>query len=53
MKRLVNEYESALGEMALQNQVFKKMQEFGLAREKKEFVRGYLANRLGLKGVAK
>lgn len=54
LKRLVSEYESALGEMALQNHVLKKMQEFALAREKKKNLSGVISpSMLGLKGAAK
>jgi len=54
LKRLVNEYELALGEMALQNHVLKKMQEFGLARERRKNSSGVISpSMLGLKGVAR
>ena len=50
LKRLISEYESALGEMALQNHVLKKMQEFALAREKKKNSSGVISpSMLGLK----
>lgn len=54
LKRLVNEYESALGEMALQNHVLKKMQEFALVRERRKNSSGVISpSMLGLKGVAR
>jgi transposase-like protein len=54
LKRLVSEYESALGEMALQNHILKKMQEFALARERRKSLSGVISpSMLGLKGVAR
>ena len=46
LKRLVSEYEAALGEMALQNHVLKKMQEFALARERKKSSSGVISQSL-------
>ncbi len=43
LKRLVGEYEAALGEMTLQNHVLKKLQEFALVREKRKNLSGIIS----------
>lgn len=54
LKKLVSEYESALGEMALQNHVLKKLQEFALVREKRKNLSGVIfPSVLGSRKVAR